>query len=79
VRVPRDVHGRDFANHLIRRWDFQEVRQTGSNIILRTDAPSGLTITVPAHKPLRVGTFNNILDAIARHKRVSAEAILEKL
>jgi hypothetical protein len=26
-----------------------------------------------------VGTFNNILDAIARHKRVSAEAILEKL
>ena len=79
MRVPRDVYGRDFANHLIRRWAFRELRQTGSHIVLRTDEPSGLTISIPAHKPLRIGTFSDMLYAIAAHKRVSAEDILHKL
>jgi predicted RNA binding protein YcfA (HicA-like mRNA interferase family) len=79
VRIPRDVYGRDFANHLIRRWAFREVRQTGSHIILRTEEPSGLTVSVPAHKPLRVGTFGGLLDEIAEHKNVSPEDVLRKL
>jgi predicted RNA binding protein YcfA (HicA-like mRNA interferase family) len=79
VRVPRDLYGRDFADHLIRRWEFIELRQTGSHIILRTTQPIGLTISIPAHKPLRVGTLSGLLDEIAVHKNVSVEAILHKL
>ena len=78
MRVPRDVYGRDFANHLIRRWNFRELRQSGSHIILRTEHPSGLSID-PAHKPLRVGTFRDILGAVARHKNVAPEDILSRL
>lgn len=79
MRIPRDIFGRDFANHLIRRWEFRELRQTGSHIILRTDQPSGLTISVPAHKPLRVGTFKGLLDEIAEHKGIAPEALLRNL
>ena len=79
MKVPRKVHGRDFANHLIRRWDFHELRQTGSHIILRTEVPIGLTVSVPAHKPLRLGTFSGLLDTIAAHKNVSVESVLKRL
>jgi len=79
VRIPRDLYGRDFANHLVRRWAFRELRQTGSHIILRTEEPSGLTVSVPAHRPLRVGTLAGLLEEIANHKNVSTETILHKL
>jgi predicted RNA binding protein YcfA (HicA-like mRNA interferase family) len=79
LRIPRNVYGRDFANHLVRRWDFQELRQTGSHIILRTEVPFGLTVSVPAHKPLRLGTFSGLLDTIAAHKNVSVESVLQRL
>jgi predicted RNA binding protein YcfA (HicA-like mRNA interferase family) len=76
VKVPKNVHGRDFANHLIRRWAFRELRQTGSHIILRTEQPSGLTVSVPAHKPLRAGTLRGLIDTIAEHKKVATEELL---
>ena len=79
MKIPRDVYGRDFANHLIRRWDFRELRQTGSHIILRTESPTGLTVSVPDHKPLRVGTFADLLDYIAQHKGVSVAKLLHRL
>jgi predicted RNA binding protein YcfA (HicA-like mRNA interferase family) len=73
------VHGRDFADHLIRRWDFREVRQTGSHIILRTETPTGFTVSIPAHKPLRPGTFRDALNDIAHQKQVSVAALLDRL
>jgi predicted RNA binding protein YcfA (HicA-like mRNA interferase family) len=79
VKIPRNVHGRDFANHLIRRWDFREIRQTGSHIILRTEKPSGRTISVPAHKPLRPGTFRDLINDVAEHKAATAEDVLRDL
>jgi len=79
VRVPKDIYGRDFANHLIRRWDFREVRQTGSHIILRTESPFGFTASVPAHKPLRPGTLRNLLKDIADLKGVEPVDILNNL
>jgi len=79
VRIPKDIYGRDFANHLICRWEFHELRQTGSHIILRTDQPYGLTVSVPAHKPLRIGTFKGLLDEISKHRGVAPEDILRNL
>ncbi len=79
MRLPRDVHGRGLANHLIRRWAFREVRQTGSHIILRTEEPFGLTISVPAHKPLRLGTLRGLIDTVAEHKNVEATDIFSEM
>jgi predicted RNA binding protein YcfA (HicA-like mRNA interferase family) len=79
VRVPKDVYGRDFANHLIRRWSYVQLRQTGSHIILKTEEPLVFTISVPAHKPLRPGTLRDLLKDIAAHKGVSVSDILNGL
>ena len=79
MRIPRDLYGRDFANHLVRRWAFRELRQTGSHIQIRTDHPSGQSITIPAHWPLKTGTLSGILKDIAEHNQVSREDILRGL
>lgn len=79
MRTPRDVYGRVLADHLIRRWDYREDRQTGSHIILRTEVPSGQTLPIPAHKPLRTGTLSAIIRMVADHKNVTREEILRNL
>ncbi len=79
MKTPRDVYGRDLADHLIRHWNYQEHRQTGSHIILRTELPSGQTLPIPAHKPMRTGTFSAIIRMVADHKIVSREEVLREL
>jgi predicted RNA binding protein YcfA (HicA-like mRNA interferase family) len=79
VKIPRDVNGKDLANHLIRHWHYTETHQTGSHIILRTELPSGQTLPIPAHKPLRLGTLIAILRMIAEHKNVSRDELLRDL
>ena len=76
MRVPKDIYGRDFANHSIRKWAFRELRQSGSHIILRTEEPFGLTLSVPAHKLLRAGTLRGLIDAVAEHKGVEPLVVL---
>ena len=79
MRIPRDLSGVHLADHLCRRWQYTKVHQVGSHIILETSEPSHHRIAIPAHAPLRLGTFSSILRAIARHKRVSRDAILADL
>ena len=55
------------------------MHQVGSHIVLDTDTPSAHRISVPAHSPLRLGTLNGILRAVAAHKRTTREAILDSL
>jgi predicted RNA binding protein YcfA (HicA-like mRNA interferase family) len=79
MKIPRDVYGRRLADHLLRHWEYREDRQTGSHIIVRTDTPTGQTLPIPAHKPLRTGTLAAILRMVADHKRVSREQVLTGL
>jgi predicted RNA binding protein YcfA (HicA-like mRNA interferase family) len=79
VRVPKDLYGRDFAKHLIRHWGFHQTRQNGSHILLRTDKPSGMTVVVPAHKPMAPGTLRQLIVDIAEHKQVPGEDILRDI
>ena len=79
MKTPRDLSGRELARTLCRRWDYREVHQTGSHIILQTETPEHQRITVPAHKTLRVGTLNAILRLVATHKGVSREEVLNSL
>jgi predicted RNA binding protein YcfA (HicA-like mRNA interferase family) len=78
MKLPRDVYGRDFANHLIREWDFRETRQTGSHIILESDDPA-FHVSIPAHKPMRTGTFSDIAHYVAELRGVSVQELLKKL
>jgi predicted RNA binding protein YcfA (HicA-like mRNA interferase family) len=79
MKVPRDLSGRALADHLIRRWQYRETHQTGSHILLRTDQPSGQTLPIPAHKPLRLGTLAAILRMVADHQGVTRDEVLRDL
>jgi predicted RNA binding protein YcfA (HicA-like mRNA interferase family) len=79
VKLPRDVSGRLLVAALVRHWGYREVNRVGSHIILQTDAPTHHRLSVPDHSPLRLGTLNGILRAVARTKRVSREDIIASL
>lgn len=79
MRSPRDLSGRELAKGLCRHWDYREIHQTGSHIILQTETPGHQRIPIPAHKTLKVGTLNEILRQIANHKGVTRESILESV
>ena len=79
MKLPRDLTGRQLAAALVRTWSYRQVHRVGSHIILDTDVPSAHRIAVPDHTPLRIGTLNAILRAVAQHKRVERRAIIESL
>lgn len=79
MKLPRDVSGRDLAKALCRDWSYRQVHQVGSHIILQTDHPLPHRISIPDHSPLRIGTFNAILRAVARIKQVSKDEVLRAL
>jgi predicted RNA binding protein YcfA (HicA-like mRNA interferase family) len=79
MKLPRDISGSELVAALCRDWGYRRVNQVGSHVVLETDAPFHQRIAVPAHNPLRVGTLNAILRAVALHKNVSREDVLKSL
>jgi predicted RNA binding protein YcfA (HicA-like mRNA interferase family) len=79
MKLPRDLSGEDLIQHLCKCWGYQRVHQVGSHVILQTQQPTPHRIAVPAHDPLRVGTLNAILSAVAAQKNVSKEKILKDM
>jgi predicted RNA binding protein YcfA (HicA-like mRNA interferase family) len=77
MKLPRDLSGEALIKHLCRRWDYEQVHQVGSHVILQTQEPASHRIAVPKHASLRIGTLNSILAAVARHKNVSKEEVLK--
>jgi len=77
VKIPRDLSGREIVKVLCKHWDYRQVHQEGSHIILQTDSPSHQRIPIPDdHNPVRIGTLNSILRLVATHKRVDKQDVL---
>jgi predicted RNA binding protein YcfA (HicA-like mRNA interferase family) len=76
MKLPRDLSGEDLIKHVCKQWGYRRVHQVGSHVILQTEQPAHHRIAIPAHTPLRLGTLNAILAAIASHKGVSKEDVL---
>lgn len=79
MKIPRGLSGHDLVNALCRHWGYIKVNQVGSHIILQTPQPTKHRVAVPAHKAVRIGTLNGILRAVANHKGVDRQAILDSL
>lgn len=79
MKLPRGLYGRELARVLCAQWDYREVNQVGSHIILQTEIPQHHRLSVPDHKPLRIGTLNAILREVAAAKGVTREDILATL
>lgn len=79
MRLPRDVHGADLAAALVRHFGYRKVHQVGSHIILQTEDPAHRRLAVPDHSPVRLGTLNAIVRAVAEAKGVSRDDVLRAL
>ncbi|MDH7577598.1 MAG: type II toxin-antitoxin system HicA family toxin [Bacillota bacterium] len=78
MKAPRDVSGEKLAK-LLARYGYRVTRQTGSHLRLTTALGGEHHITIPLHKPLKVGTLNGILTDVATHLKISKEALVREL
>lgn len=79
MKVPRDLSGSQLAKVLCRDWDYRSLHQEGSHILLQSETPGHQRLSVPNHSPLRIGTLNAILKAVASHKGVDRQILLDSL
>jgi predicted RNA binding protein YcfA (HicA-like mRNA interferase family) len=79
MKVPRDLSGAQLIKVLCRDWDYRQLHQEGSHVILQTETPGHQRLSVPNHNPLRVGTLNSIVRAVAAQKGVDRQTILDSL
>ncbi|MEK7281967.1 MAG: type II toxin-antitoxin system HicA family toxin [Chloroflexota bacterium] len=79
MKLPRDLGGEELAR-LLGKYGYQVTRQTGSHMRL-TSALKGIEhhLTVPRHKPLRVGTLSNILNDAAAYLEIERQKLIEEL
>jgi len=79
VKLPRDLSGHDLAKKL-RRYGYEIARQSGSHIQLRSNIlGTNHTVTVPAHKFLKLGTLNSILSSVANYLKMDRSLMVKEL
>ncbi len=79
MKLPRDLGGEELAQ-LLTRYSYQVVRQTGSHMRLVSSCKGPEhRVTIPKHKPLRVGTLSGILKEIAAYLEMHRQALIEEL
>jgi predicted RNA binding protein YcfA (HicA-like mRNA interferase family) len=79
LKLPRDIGGAELA-HLLGKYGYRVVRQTGSHIRLTsTIKDKEHHITIPHHKPLKVGTLSGILDDVVSYLEIDRNSLIEEL
>ena len=79
MRVPRDVNADELIK-LLERYGYIVVRQTGSHIrMLKKTVESEHTITVPNHKPIKIGTLQGIAKDICSFNKLDINAFYKQL
>lgn len=79
MRLPRDLSGDQLIRKLS-RFEYHPTRQTGSHIRLtRQTDEEQQHLTIPRHKPLRIGTLNSILAQAAEQLQMDKQQLIEQL
>jgi len=78
MKLPRDLGGEELAI-LLRKYGYEVTRRTGSHMRLTTLQGGEHHLTIPRHKPLRVGTLNSILKDVAQHLGMERETLVSSL
>jgi len=78
VKIPRDCSGAELA-HALRYLGYETQRQTGSHIQLTTQRGGEHHVTVPNHRPLKLGMLHGLLKDIAAHHNLSVEQVVREL
>lgn len=79
MKLPRNIGGEKLCQ-LLEAYGYKIIRQTGSHIRL-TSAIKGEAhhITIPRHSPIKIGTLNQIISAIASYLEMDKKDLIEKL
>lgn len=78
MKLPRDLFGTELVK-LLAKFGYEVQRQTGSHIIVRTLQNGEDTQSIPAHKPLKIGTLSGILSDVAVHLGMEKRELAERL
>ena len=76
MNLPRSLSGKELIKALD-KLGYLPTRQVGSHIRLTTKQNGTHHVTVPNHKPIKVGTLSNILKDVASHFEKSKDEIWE--
>jgi predicted RNA binding protein YcfA (HicA-like mRNA interferase family) len=77
MKIPRDISGESLIKILKQKCGYSVINQEGSHVTLETDSPSKHRITIPKHPFIKIGTLNNILKAISKHKNTTKEDLID--
>ncbi len=75
MRIPRDLTGKELIKAL-GKLGYEVTRQSGSHIRLTTSRNGTHHITIPDHRPIKVGTLAGILGDVAAHHQMTREELL---
>ena len=78
MKIPRDCNGDEIVRAL-RRLGYETQRQTGSHIQLTTQRGGEHHVSVPNHRPLKVGLLNGVLKEVAEHHNLTMDELLREL
>ncbi len=78
MRIPRDLTGKELIKAL-GKLGYEVTRQSGSHIRLTTSKNGTHHVTIPDHRPIKVGTLSGILGDIAVHHQMTREELLALL
>jgi predicted RNA binding protein YcfA (HicA-like mRNA interferase family) len=79
MKLPRDLAGAKLIEVLCRDFNYRKVHQVGSHVILETAEPRSHRLFIPNHDPLRLGTLNAIVRAVASAKGIDKSGLLARL
>jgi len=80
MKVPRDVDANELIT-LLKRYGYVIIRQTGSHIRLSKELPAGdeHNITVPNHRPIKIGTLQSIVTQVCKLNNLNIESFYLEL
>lgn len=78
MKIPRDCNAPELVRAL-RRLGYETQRQTGSHIQVTTPRGGEHHVTIPNHRPLKVGLLHGVLKDVAEHHGMTVEELLREL
>jgi len=79
MKLPRNMGGEELAA-LLGEHGYKITRQTGSHMRL-TSTSKGFEhhITIPRHRPLRIGTLGGIINEVAAYLEIERQKLVDEL
>lgn len=76
--LPKDLSGKELIK-LLQNLGYEVSRQTGSHIRLTTHQNGTHHLTIPNHRPIKIGTLSGILKDVGSHFNKSKEDVWKEI